>query len=340
MGKLLYVYQNYRKSYSSASLSILRGLKKISEITTDEFEVKPISNLKNVNRVLNRLTYIRSFHFRRQNRLLEKTIKNGNYEYLFVMKGTDLKFQTLNRIKRNYPSVKLICFNPDDPFNEASSNSDIISSIPLYDVYCIWTRHLNEKLKSAGAKRIGYFPFGIDEEIIFPVEASHKYDISFIGNGDEERHQLISDLAKELEERNLNIQLHVFGNNWPSFGENVVVHGQRNGQALLETIAATKINLNLLRKQNKNSINMRTFEIPAAKGFMIHEESQEAKSFFSPEDEVIYFESIKDLVDKCEHYLSNENDRKRKIQNCSQKIEDGSFSYQKILESNLSLINN
>lgn len=339
MNKVFYVYQNYSKSYSSASLSILRALRDIENIKVDHFEIKPFSHNNILNRVMNRLPFIRSFHFKRQNRLLEKELLMIDaYDMLFVMKGTDIKSDTLERVKKFNPSMKLVCFNPDDPFNMASSNTEIIASIKLYDIYFIWTKLLNDKLNKAGANKVAYFPFGIDETIIYPVEASYKYDISFIGNGDAERHKLIQDMSSEMINRGLNIKIHVFGSNWPNLGENIIIHGQRNGEELMKTISASKINLNLLRKQNKNSINMRTFEIPAAGGFMLHEKSVEAECFFSPKDEVAYFETIIELVDKCEFYLNNEKNRKKLIDNAAKRISDGKYSYHSIIESSLKSI--
>ncbi|MEQ8909267.1 MAG: glycosyltransferase [Vicingaceae bacterium] len=330
MKKLLYVYQNYRRSYSSASLSILRGLEKLENLEVSSFEFKPISYINNVNRVLNRLPLIKTLHFKRQNRFLEKEVQKGGYDYVFVMKGTNLKSDTLVRLKNDNPSTTFICFNPDDPFNSGSSNQDILDSIKFYDYYCIWTHLLGEKLKAAGAEKVLYFPFGVDEEIIYPLEAAYQYDISFIGNGDEERHNIIRSLAEELKRRGHEMKVHVFGNNWPAFGENVLVHGQRNGKEMLKTIAASKINLNLLRKQNKNSINMRTFEIPAAKGFMLHEQSMEAELFFNP-SEVAYFDSINRLADQCEYYLKQEELREEIVEKALQKVNKSEFSYEKIV---------
>src|SRR5690554_1200332 len=100
MKKLLYVYQNYRKSYSSASLSILRGLKKEKVAEVDAFEVKPLSFNFTLNRVLNRLPFIRDVHFKRQNNLLFKQFLKTSYDYLFIMKGTDIKASTLKKIKQ------------------------------------------------------------------------------------------------------------------------------------------------------------------------------------------------------------------------------------------------
>jgi len=338
MNKVLYIYQNYTNDYSSASLSILKALKKIKELDIKELEIKPISYTNNINRILNKLPFLRSINVKKQNNRLQEVLNMGNYNFLFVMKGTDIKPETLRLIKDVNPSLKLICFNPDDPFNEASSNSDIVSAIPLYDYYCIWTRQLDYQLRKANANEIIYLPFGVDNEIIYPVDAESQYDISFVGNGDAERHQLIKALNDEIVKNKLKYKVHIFGDNWPSIGEQVVVHGQRNGIELLKTISASKLNLNLLRKQNKNSINMRTFEIPAANGFMLHEASEEAKTFFIENEEVVYFTSIKDLLDKCKFYLSNEIKLNQVRKNGYDRILINDYSYEYLIKNKLSFL--
>jgi spore maturation protein CgeB len=338
MSKLLYVYQNYRKSYSSASLSILRGLMKIEELEVMSFEIKPLSYSNNINRVINKLPLLQKTNIKKQNENLKKVVAKEHFDFLFAMKGTDVHASTLKAIKTSNPGLKLICFNPDDPFNRASSNDDIVSTIPLYDFYCIWTRLLNDQLKKAGAKEIIYLPFGIDSEIIYPVNADNEFDISFIGNGDTERHQLIKSLNDEVVKRGLDYKIHIFGSNWPNLGSQTVIHDQQNGLDLLKTIASSKINLNLLRKQNKNSINMRTFEIPAANGFMLHEISKEAETFFDADKEVVYFNSTEDLVDKCERYLKEEVLREDIKRNSQKKMKSNDYSYHRFLKDGLTKV--
>ena len=78
---------------------------------------------------------------------------------------------------------------------------------------------------------------------------------------------------------------------------------------------------------------MRTFEIPAAKGFMIHEESEDAQMFFNSDEEVVYFDSIQDLVDKCIFYMNNENERTRVIDKLTNKLKQSNYSYYNFIKT-------
>ena len=48
---------------------------------------------------------------------------------------------------------------------------------------------------------------------------------------------------------------------------------------------------------------MRTFEIPASKGFMLHEKSEEVMDFFEEGKEAEYFSSPEEVLDKLKFYL-------------------------------------
>jgi spore maturation protein CgeB len=74
---------------------------------------------------------------------------------------------------------------------------------------------------------------------------------------------------------------------------------------------ASAINLNVLRMQNKNACNMRTFEIPGCGGFMLHERSSELPGLFRPGIECDDFGTADELRRKIDYYLSHAEERAR-----------------------------
>jgi spore maturation protein CgeB len=80
---------------------------------------------------------------------------------------------------------------------------------------------------------------------------------------------------------------------------------------------------------------MRTFEIPAANGFMLHEYSEEAEHFFKPDIEVVYFKSISDLVDKCILYLNSEEMMKEVRLNCQSRIDRENYTYSEVIKGRM-----
>jgi spore maturation protein CgeB len=305
--KILVIYQNYRNSYTGLANSFIREFKQLSGFEYCDFQIKPISFIHNYNRILNKIPFLSTLHFAIQNiKLLIKCHQTNPYA-IIVLKGTDLSPIILKLIKKRKKNIITACFNPDDPFNRKSCKKNIVDSIKYYNHYFIWTQQLIEKIKDAGAQNVHYLPFATDNEIIYPVHINkYLYDMTFIGNGDEERQSWIESIADEIERRDVNISFHVFGHNWRPY-KNIFVHLQVNGIKMLECIAQSKININILRKQNKNSTNMRTFEIPAAGGFMFHEHSKEATEIFKENVEAVYFSTTEELVTKAISFLNDIN---------------------------------
>ena len=55
---------------------------------------------------------------------------------------------------------------------------------------------------------------------------------------------------------------------------------------------------------------MKTFEIPACKGFVITNRTEQQLDFFLEDKACVYFSTAEELIDKTEFYLKNEKPRK------------------------------
>ena len=74
----------------------------------------------------------------------------------------------------------------------------------------------------------------------------------------------------------------------------------------------------LTYNKTEEQIKARNFEIPANYGFQITKYAIGLEDYYNIGKEIIVFNSLKELKLLCEHYLSNENER-RKILNESHK---------------------
>ena len=86
------------------------------------------------------------------------------------------------------------------------------------------------------------------------------------------------------------------------------------GKEYAKAIQASAINLAILTEGNKEAssgdlITARTFEIPAAGGFMLHERTEEAVQYFADEKECAFFSDADDLAAKIDYYLRHSDDR-------------------------------
>ncbi len=260
----------------------------------------------------NRL-FIRTQRFRlikqvkQYNKEIVRKVKDFVPDLIFVSKGTYLDPRTLREIKNSLKGVKIACYYPDDPFSENvySANRYTKESIALYDYFFVWSRSLQQKLDDKVAGKVHYVPFGASPQTVNTQTGKlrYQYDLSFIGNGDNERMGWI----RGLQILSDGLKVHIFGKNYDLELENIVLHDPIYSEGYFDVFRRSKINLNILRVQNKNAHNMRSFEIPSVGGFMMHEYTDELVEIFEPDIDVVYFSSIDELVDKCKYYLKNED---------------------------------
>lgn len=266
------------------------------------------------NRVTNRIFHhLFSFFVQKE---FVKTVKAEMPELIIIFKGFYFSPKFLNLLKKRFPETKLFCWNPDNPFNfwhHGNSSRWIRKSIPIYDAYFIWGKFLIDPILKAGAKRVEYLPCGYDPDLHYPVKTTDREkkefgsDIAFVGSWDEEREWWLNHL--------LEYDLKIWGNSWQKANEKLQKKWQRRtamGEEFSKVCNDSKININIIRKQNGSAHNMRTFEIPACKGFVLSTRTDEATGFFEENKEAAYFSTPEELKQKIDLYLSN-NDKRREI---------------------------
>ncbi len=261
-----------------------------------------------ISRIIYRLPGVQAHYEKSYNRRLLGNILEDT-DIIFYLKGSYLFPATLATIRRQYPHIRQLCFHPDDPFNRRSGPKRMLDCIAEMDHYFIWKKALIRPIQSAGCASVHYLPFAADTSLIpdfFPT--AYREDLAFIGNGDTERQQFMEAVSSYNQASGRPIKISVLGENWRSIA-GVRQGGGKTGASYFEQCRFTKININTLRQQNKEATNMRTFEIPACGGFMLHEYSEAAAEIFLADKEVVYFHSPKDLVEKARYYLEHDSAR-------------------------------
>ena len=234
--------------------------------------------------------------------------RNDHYRWIIVFKGMQLNRKVLEECRELAPNALWLNINPDDPYNLASrgaSNKNVMESLSFFDVYCIWSRIIADKLRADGCDNVVYLPFGYDEtHHIFQDSTyqAHLEVVSFIGSWDKEREAILTQL------QGVNLSIH--GNCWERTAH-AFPHRSRLsysdvfGPEMATIIASSAISLNLLRHQNRGSHNMRTFEIPAMGGLMLTKRTTEQQEIF-PEGEACYmYADIFELKERIEYILAN-----------------------------------
>jgi 5-methylcytosine-specific restriction protein B len=97
---------------------------------------------------------------------------------------------------------------------------------------------------------------------------------------------------------------------------------------VLKTINKSKISLCFLRKANRDSITVRSVEIPAYGGFLIGEYSVEHQFLFQNKVEAIWCKNNKEFLNNINYYLKNEIEREQVVKNGFSRVRKLNCSYE------------
>ncbi|MCF7799621.1 glycosyltransferase [Candidatus Babeliales bacterium] len=252
------------------------------------------------------------------NIFLLKKIKKFKPDLIFFIKSETIFCKTIKYIKNNFKAY-LVNFYPDNPFVfwNNNSNEQVLKSLPNYDCFLIWSQELISLLYMAGCKKVDYFPFGFDQNL-FEQEINitgqdlqkYKCDVCFIGTWEKEREEWLTNLLLKIPDLDLKIWGNLWQENLPknSILINKIQKIAIYGAQAIKAFRLSKINLNFIRKQNLNSHNMRTFEVPASKSFLLTQRTQEqANLLFKENLNIECFSEIDELEKKIKYYLTHEN---------------------------------
>ena len=225
-------------------------------------------------------------------------INNNNLDILIIFKGIELNSNIYEILKKK--KILLINIFTDDPFNlnsSATSSKNIIKNIKNYDIFCIWSKRIKKKLeKTYKQTNFYYLPFGYSEEKHKPRKNNIiNKKISFIGSYDKKRFNFLKRIKRKVD---------IYGNDWPSF-ENHKIYKYIKNKSLSKVIAQSEISLNILKKQNFLSHNMRTFEITSMGGLMLTTRTKEQKDFFPENIASFMFDDIEEINKKIEYIFNN-----------------------------------
>jgi hypothetical protein len=222
--------------------------------------------------------------------------KRKPFDFIIIFKGIEINKKYLIELKNNNPKTRIINIFTDDPFNlnsVATSSNSLLSSIPIYDYFFIWSQKIKSKLQKRykSYKNFYYLPFGFSNKInkINKNKIDLNY-ISLIASGDHYRESIVKKINR--------IRLNIFGNSW---GKNIENHSVKNfvyGKKLIEIIVKSFVSINILRKQNESSHNMKTFEIPAMGGLLVTTRSREQNFFFPENKACVMFDNVAELEKK------------------------------------------
>lgn len=225
---------------------------------------------------------------------------------IVIFKGMEISKRSLIQIKSF--GVKLVNYNLDHPFvyeSRGSGNRFVREAIPYYDLHITYSSLIEKQLQYNFNVATALLPFGYDlSDKAFEqlnLNQSEEMRVCFIGNPDKSRVELITFLTGN------NVKVDVYGFRWDRFLKNgncLRLFDQVNDFDYWKTIARYRVQLNILRTQNKDAHNMRSFEVPAAGGIMLAPDTPGHREYFENEKEIFLFGSDAECLEKCRYILS------------------------------------
>ena len=283
----------------------------------DEFYFVSLQTKKKSTKVLERI--IRPLQEDEFNNAIINRIETFRPDYIFVYKGVFVRPGTLDYARKN--DCRLVLFYPDVSMTVHGAN--IPKSIPLYDlVFTTKTFGIADMQTKYGVKKAIFIPHGFDPEIHRPLKAEKGEneifgcDASFIGTWSAKKEKWLAHLKENIPE----LDLKIWGDQWNKTTADSLktsIQGKPVvGDLYALAIQCSKINLGILSEQVSGAssgdlITSRTFHIPGASGFMLHERNEESVLYYVENEEAGFFDGPEELVAKVKYFLSNDAEREK-----------------------------
>jgi spore maturation protein CgeB len=252
------------------------------------------------------------------NQTLPTVVATYKPDLVWIEKATTIWPRTYQQLKHQTPELTLVYYSEDDIYLPHNRSVYLERSLHFFDwVYTTKPRNLQE-LPKLGANRVFCVFQAYDQALHRPISVSPAEqsewgsDVGFIGTFEIDRAETMLFLAKQ------GIRIRIWGSNWQHWKykhPNLVIEAQSIYQeTFVKAINTTKINLNFLRKLNRDQHTSRSLEIPACGGFMLTERTEEHQQLFHEGKEAEFFDCPDELLSKLKYYLVQEDDRQKVAQ--------------------------
>lgn len=232
--------------------------------------------------------------------------------------------------------VRLCNYLTDDPWNPAHRAPWFLKSLPFYH-HVFSTRCANlDDLRRHGCRQVSYLPFAYSPSlhqagtpISCESKAGREIDLIFAGGADADRVPYLSACI------NAGFKVQIYGGYWERYdATRKHTNGLASPHHLRDAMSKAKVSLCLVRRANRDGHVMRTYELPALGVCMLTEETTEHRAIFGAEGEnVVYFRTPAEAVDRLRWLIENEGERIRLASNAHRLIVEGRNTYRDRLET-------
>lgn len=244
--------------------------------------------------------------FAEANRRLLAQAEHVKPDAIWIFKGMEVYPRTLRGLAAS--GITLVNYNADHPLLHAShgsGNRNVTAGIPLYHLHITYSRLIARQLEqSAPGPAIAIIPFGhevSDTDFERVRDEPEILRVGFIGTPDRERSVTIQRFI------DAGLPIDVYGFHWRDYltpSPLLTINAFVTGEAMLRALRRYRVQINVFRPHNAESHNMRTFEVPAAGGIMLAQDSTEHREFFESGREAFYFSTPDEMIARARDILA------------------------------------
>lgn len=271
--------------------------------------------------IVGRIAYRVHEHYANQAVIDEfkRTFRILKPDVVLMMKRTDIPAELMKEVRSM--GCKLALFYPDVHFQHRTVNEKLFKYL---DILITTKTYQLDYLKSQYKNiTVQYVPHGYVTDVHQPLyaeldEAEYERDILYAGNHSAYKEEFLEQLHADLRKPDMMIT----GPNWQGKGSKSLLSYidtvQRRNALYADIIQRSRINVAIfagpLVHGWQDLVSTRTFEIPAAGGFMLHIDNEEVRSFYEVGSEIDVFNTPEECSDKIRFYLTKPEVRKKMIE--------------------------
>jgi len=241
--------------------------------------------------------------------------KRNEIEIFLTLKGVNIARATIDQLHAN--GTKVVVFYPDVTFGHVGVDTKVLAQGDLIvTTKSYHTAYLDALVGSERHAFVhhGYCPSAHSRRHN-GATIPYRWDIGFIGNASPHKAAFLTAVARAYSGKRFVIA----GNGWEKLAQGTplapyVLGAPLMGDYFARAIEETRINLAIHHGEVgpdgwQDLTSTRTFEIPAAGGFMLHVDNEETRSLFEPGREIDVFTTREQLVERIDHYLKHDDER-------------------------------
>lgn len=288
----------------------------VDEINEDLYSPKATARwLRGVNRLL-----APAYRAELAAAVIEKC-RAGNPDVVIIYKGFHVSPDLIRRIRK----LGILTANVFPDYSPHAYGSRLRNAIGEYDLV-VSTKPFHPPLWSSVYgynNKCVFVPHGYDPQLhlVDSPSANEIYDVVLAANCRPQYLRLMSGVAKLLPDPNISVCL--AGPGWGAFRNIFPAHwqyaGAPHGRAYVDFLRRGRISIAPLnrevfidgRQQPGDEDTSRTYELPAAYCFFIHQRTKYVSGIYSETNEVPMFDSPEELVLQVRKYLQKEDVRRK-----------------------------